>query len=160
MSLSESKQNWTNLIWIWASLSETAWSWTNLCEIARICVSQSKSDWDWVDLGETEWIWVGMSGFEQIWTNLDESEWIWLGLGDSLCVRCKTPNKTSEAPPFPPISYPALAGLIGYHWHAPCVHSMLWSSLGMLWFVLLSFVGDTGCLTQVSPSQLPLELDE
>ena len=31
----------------------------------------------------------------------------------SLCVRCKTPSKTTETPPFLPISYPALAGLIG-----------------------------------------------
>ena len=36
-----------------------------------------------------------------------------MGLSESLCVRCKTPSKTSETPPFPPISYPALAGLIG-----------------------------------------------
>ena len=34
-------------------------------------------------------------------------------LSESVRVRCKTPSKTSETPPFPPISYPALAGLIG-----------------------------------------------
>ena len=36
-----------------------------------------------------------------------------MGLSESFCIRCKTPSKTRETPPFPPISYPALAGLIG-----------------------------------------------
>ena len=94
------------ILWIWANLCETAWSWANLCEIARIWMSQSKSEWDWVDLGETEWIWVRMNGS-------NKSERIRLGMRESLRVRCKTPSKTSETPPFPPISYPALAGLIG-----------------------------------------------
>ena len=36
-----------------------------------------------------------------------------LRLSESVCTECKTLSKTSETQPFPPISYPALAVLIG-----------------------------------------------
>ena len=105
------------ILWIWANLREPAWGWANLCEIARIWVSQSKSEWDWVDLGETnEWIWTNLNETEWIWASISDtitSIWVWVRLSESVRVRCKTPSKTSETPPFPPISYPALAGLIG-----------------------------------------------
>ena len=105
------------ILWIWANLREPAWGWANLCEIARIWVSQSKSEWDWVDLGETnEWIWTNLNETEWIWASISDtitSIWVWVRLSEFVRVRCKTPSKTSETPPFPPISYPALAGLIG-----------------------------------------------
>ena len=114
---------------IWVGLGEIAWGWASLCEIARV--------WDRANLGETGWIWVSESGWE--WGSLNKSEfdcmnlsdhkrdyialacqpeWDWVRQSESVWIR----SKTSETPPFPPISYPALAGLIGMI-NAPFSHS-------------------------------------
>ena len=153
MSMWESDRIWSKTEWIWVwlngsghiwgRLSESEWDCVKFCESERIRVKLwklSKSVWDcknlcesehiWLRLGWSGWDWVILDWNEWIWTSLDESDWIWLGLSDSLCVRCKTPSKTSETPPFPPISYPALAGLIGRQDKRPLsfYHQLLLSS--------------------------------
>ena len=124
--LNESEWIWVRLNGsehIWARLSESEWDCVKFCESERICVKLPKAEqicvrlqesvWVRANLIEIGWIWVRLSEFGLEWVDLNKSGWIWLGLSESLCVRCKTPSKTSETPPFPPISYPALAGLIG-----------------------------------------------
>ena len=105
------------------NLNETVWNSVNLSKSLWNCIKLSKSVWDcknlyeseqiWWRLGGSGWNWVNLDWNEWIWTHLHESEWIWSVLSESLCVRFKTPSKARETPPFPPISYPALAGLIG-----------------------------------------------
>ena len=89
------------------------WNSVNLSESVFNCIKLSKSVWDCKNLGESEQILVRWGGSGWDWMNFNWNEWIWTNLSKSECVRCKAPSQTSETPPFPPISYPALAGLIG-----------------------------------------------
>ena len=134
------------------NLSESEWNCTKLSQFVWDCKNLNESEQIWVRLGGCGWDWVNLGGNERIWMNLNEPKWIWASisetitsiwvwvrLSESVCIRRKTPSKTGETPPFPPISYPALAGLIGTSRWAQDDSSLSMIVQGFKWVEILYY---------------------